>query len=69
MIRANTDDSYKEKNIRKTIDFNNERNKLYFSRRKELKNLMKSINSYLDNNSQSYFLTIYYMDLTFTQPD
>ena len=69
MVRANTDDSYKEKNIRKTIDFNNERNKLYFSRRKELKNLMKSINSYLDNNSQSYFLTIYYMDLIFTHPD
>lgn len=36
---------------------------------KELKDLMKSINSYLDNNSQSYFLTLYYMDSIFTNPN
>ena len=69
MIRANIDDSFPENNVQSKIDFNNERNKIYFSRRKELKNLMKSINSHLDNNSQSYFLTLYYMDLIFTHPD
>ena len=69
MIKANLDDSFPDNNTQKKIDFTNERNKLYFSRRKELKNLMKSINSHLDNNSQSYFLTLYYMDLIFTSPD
>jgi hypothetical protein len=69
MIKANLDDSLPDNNTQKTIDFTNERNKLYFSRRKELKNLMKSINSHLDNNSQSYFLTLYYMDLIFTNPN
>ena len=69
MRKANWDDSFPGNNTQKKIDFTNERNKLYFSRRKELKNLMKSINSYLDNNSQSYFLTLYYMDSIFTNPD
>jgi len=69
MIKANWDDSFPGNNTQKKIDFTNERNKLYFSRRKELKNLMKSINSHLDNNSQSYFLTLYYMDLIFTNPN
>lgn len=69
MIKTNLDDSYPDNNAQKKIDFTNERNKLYFSRRKELKNLMKSINSHLDNNSQSYFLTLYYMDLIFTNPN
>ena len=52
MIKANLDDSFPDNNSQKKIDFTNERNKLYFSRRKELKNLMKSINSHLDNNSR-----------------
>jgi hypothetical protein len=69
MIKANLDDSFPDNNSQKKIDFTNERNKLYFSRRKELKNLMKSVNSHLDNNSQSYFLTLYYMDLIFTNPN
>ena len=69
MIKSNMEDSFPDNNAEYKIDLNNERNKLYFSRRKELKNLMKSINSYLDNNSQSYFLTLYYMDLIFTHPD
>ena len=69
MIKANLDDSFPDNIAQKKIDFTNERNKLYFSRRKELKNLMKSINSHLDNNSQSYFLTLYYMDLIFTNPN
>ena len=69
MITANIDDSFPFNNQQKKIDFNNERNKIYFSRRKELKNLMKSINSHIDNNSQSYFLTLYYMDTIFTNPN
>jgi len=69
MIKSNMEDSFPDSNAEYKIDLNNERNKLYFSRRKELKNLMKSINSYLDNNSQSYFLTLYYMDSIFTNPD
>lgn len=69
MIKANLDDSFPDNIAQKKIDFTNERNKLYFGRRKELKNLMKSINSHLDNNSQSYFLTLYYMDLIFTNPN
>ena len=51
------------------IDFSSEKNKLYFSRRKQLKSLMKSINSYIDFNSQTYFLALYYMDLIFTHKD
>ena len=35
MIKANLDDSLPDNNTQKTIDFTNERNKLYFSRRKE----------------------------------
>ena len=51
------------------IDFSSEKNKIYFSRRKQLKSLMKSINSYIDFNSQTYFLALYYMDLIFTHKD
>ena len=51
------------------IDFSSIKNKLYFSRRKQLKSLMKSINSYIDFNSQTYFLALYYMDLIFTHKD
>lgn len=69
MIKSNVEDIHPDNNVEYKIDVNNERNRIYFSRRKELKNLMKSINSYLDNNSQSYFLTLYYMDLIFTHPD
>ena len=32
-------------------------------------NNSNDFNSYLDNNSQSYFLALYYMDLIFTNPD
>jgi len=51
------------------IDLTSPKNKIYFSRRKHLKNLMKSINSFIDFNSQTYFLTLYYMDLIFTHKD
>ena len=51
------------------LDLNNERNRLYFNRRRELKYLMKAINSHIDNNSQSLFLTLYYMDIIFTNKD
>ena len=51
------------------IDFTSEKIKIYFSRRKQIKNIMKSINSYMDFNSQTYFLMLYYMDLIFTHKD
>ena len=51
------------------IDFSSQKNKIYFNRRKQLKSLMKSINSYIDFNSQTYFLALYYMDLIFTHKD
>ena len=51
------------------IDLNNERNRIYFNRRRELKSLMKAINSHIDNNSQSLFLALYYMDIIFTNED
>ena len=55
--------------LKNGIDLNSGKNKIYFSRRKQLKNLMKSINSFIDFNSQTYFLTLYYMDLIFTHKD
>ena len=51
------------------IDFSSLKNKIYFNRRKQLKSLMKLINSYIDFNSQTYFLALYYMDLIFTHKD
>ena len=51
------------------IDFSSLKNKIYFNRRKQLKSLMKSINSYIDFNSQTYFLALYYIDLIFTHKD
>ena len=51
------------------IDLTTEKNKRYFSRRKQIKYLMKQINSYIDFNSQTYFLMLYYMDIIFTHPD
>ena len=53
----------------KNIDLNSEKNRIYFSQRKQLKNLMKTINSYIDFNSQTYFLMLYYMDIIFTHKD
>ena len=69
MSKANTDSIYPDDFNGKKINLNDERNKIYFSRRKELKNLIKKVNSQLDNNSQSFFLALYYMDLIFTHPD
>ena len=40
-------------------------NKLYFENRKEIKNIIKNVNTCLDNNSSTYFLSLYYMDLIF----
>jgi len=69
MSKANTDNISPGDFNGKNININDERNKIYFSRRKELKNLIKKVNSHLDNNSQSFFLALYYMDLIFTHPD
>ena len=52
-----------------SIDLASEKNRIYFSRRKQLKNLMKLINTYIDFNSQTYFLMLYYMDIIFTHKD
>ena len=56
MIISNIDDNLPGNKELKRIDLSNERNEIYFSKRKLLKNLMKSINSHIDNNSQKYFL-------------
>ena len=69
MLATNVDDNYVYKDLPFKIDLNNENNKRYFNHRKELKNLMKSVNSHIDNNSQSLFLTLYYMDMIFTNKD
>ena len=69
MLTTNIDDNYLYNNQSFIIDLNIEKNRRYFNRRKELKNLMKSINSHIDNNSQSLFLTLYYMDIIFTHKD
>ena len=58
MLRANIDNSYFDNNESNRMNMNIERNRIYFSRRKELKNLMKSVNSHIDNNSQTFFLTL-----------
>ena len=42
-----------------------ETNKIYFEKRKEIKNLIKNMNTFLDNNSSTFFLSLYYMDLIF----
>ena len=71
MLEANIDDSNNNNNENESnrMNLNIERNKFYFSRRKEIKNLMKLVNSHTDNNSQTLFLTLYYMDLIFTHKD
>ena len=40
--------------------------KYYFSHRHVLKSFIKKINSHVENNSRSFFLALYYMDLIFT---
>ena len=69
MLKGNIDDNYINNNQSNKIDLNIERNRIYFNRRRELKSLMKSINSHIDNNSQSLFLTLYYIDVIFTHKD
>ena len=66
MIRTNIEDIYNTNEEPNKIDFEVERNKIYFKRRNDLKNLIKSINSYINNSSQSLFLTLYFMDSIFT---
>lgn len=66
MIKTNIEEIYNTKEEPDKIDFKDERNKLYFSRRKELKTMIKSINTYISNSSQSFFLALYLMDTVFT---
>ncbi len=39
--------------------------KIYFEKRKEIKTLLKNMNTSLDNNSSTYFLALLYADLIF----
>ena len=39
--------------------------KIYFENRREIKNLLKNMNTCLDNNSSTYFLALLYSDLIF----
>ena len=66
MIKTNIEEIYNTNEEPDKVDFKDERNKLYFSRRKELKTMIKSINTYISNSSQSFFLAIYLMDTVFT---
>lgn len=47
------------------IAINSEKGKIYFSRRKYLLTLIKTIHSSISYNSQSYFLCIFLMDIIF----
>ena len=47
-------------------EINNSINPLYLKNRSNILELIKMINSGLGNSSQTYFLSIYYMDLIFT---
>ena len=69
MLTTNIDDYFPHNNQPFKIDLNLENNRRYFNRRKELKNLMKLVNSHIDNNSQTLFLALYYMDIIFTHKE
>ena len=69
MTKANIDEIYNFNEEPQKINYNIQRNEIYFSRRKELKNLITSINTYINYSSQSLFLALYYMDLVFTNED
>ena len=69
MIKTNIEDVYNTNEEPQKIDLNIERNRIYFSRRKELYKIIKSINNYVSNSSQSLFLTLYFMDTIFTNED
>ena len=58
--------------IFKAMSHNNPRipkvtNKFYTEKRRELLNIIRSINTKLDFNSQTFFLCIYYMDIIFSE--
>ena len=69
MIKTNVEDIYNTDEEPKIIDYNINRNRIYFSRRYELFNLIKLINDYIHSNSQSLFLAVYFMDTIFTNDD
>ena len=61
MIKTNLlNEKYKNK-----ISLFSERAKLYFSRRKYLKTLIKTFHFKISSNSQSYFLSLFLMDIIF----
>ena len=42
-----------------------DKNSIYFEKRKEIKTLIKNMNTCLDNNSSTFFLALFYMDFIF----
>ena len=72
MIKSNTDEVYNYNNNNEEsnkIDFNKERKRIYFQRRRELKSLITAINTHINYTSQSLFLALYFMDTIFTSSD
>ena len=53
MLRANIDNSYFDNNESNRMNMNIERNRIYFSRRKELKNFLSFCNTFLAAISRS----------------
>ena len=48
-----------------TYNSSKNKTKIYFEKRKEIKTLLKNMNTSLDNNSSTYFLALLYSDLIF----
>ena len=52
-------------NVMPSLISQRDANRIYFKNRKEIKSLIKNMNACLDNNSSTFFLTLFYMDLIF----
>jgi hypothetical protein len=55
MIRTNIEEIYNTNEEPDKVDFNNGRNKIYFSRRKELKKIITKINTYINIVLNQFF--------------
>ena len=62
MISSN---SYSPLNNSFNANSKNVKSNIYFENRREIKNLLKNMNTSLDNNSSTYFLALLYTDLIF----
>ena len=52
-------------NVMPSLISQRDANRIYFKNRKDIKSLIKNMNACLDNNSSTFFLTLFYMDLIF----